>query len=275
MMDVKSVLKDIPVFDNVAFDKVEIKALKGLSNKNFLLQYSDDKNNEVRCVLRIPQEETDSNVNRVNEKHNAALAYKLGFAPKILWQNEQGVSLTEHIDDTDAFSIQSFENLAAVIKKLHNCNESFKGSLLAEDIAKHFDHYLGLCTEHDKRALKPAHQNILDLCEKVKADEREPVPSHIDLVAENILIKDSKVWLIDWEYSAMASPFWDLASLSNNLKFNEKHSRDLLQICLSSESEKDYECLKSYQYLERKLALYWLKAKKGNVDSTPLSRTAL
>lgn len=266
MMDVKSVLKDIPVFDNVSFDKVDIKALKGLSNKNFLLHYSDDKNNEVRCVLRIPQEETDSNVNRVNEKYNAALAYKLGIAPKILWQNEQGVSLTGYIDDADAFSIQSFEALTATIKKLHNNNVSFKGILLAEDIAQYFNYYLDLCTEQEKRVLNPTHQNILDLCEKVKADKREPVPSHIDLVAENILVKDRKVWLIDWEYSAMASPFWDLASLSNNLKFNEKQSRDLLQICFSSESEKDYEYLTDYQYLEQKLALYWLKAKKRYVD---------
>lgn len=265
MAKVEGLLDEIPLFDNVPFKKINVTALKGLSNKNFLLQYNDTKNKKMQSVLRIPQSKTSTIVNRCNEKHNRNLAYKLGLAPKTLWQNKQGVSLTEYINDARKLTSKDLEkdqivaDIAELMKTLHQSNVIFKGSLFPEDIAKCFDHYFSLCSEKNKLELKPEHQEILALCEKVKANKRTSVPSHIDL-SDNILIQKNKMWIIDWEYSAMASPFWDLATVCNAMSLNQEQIKQLLSLCILESSETDYKCLKDYQQLELKLANYWLRA---------------
>lgn len=38
------------------------------------------------------------------------------------------------------------------------------------------------------------------------------VPTHGDLVPQNILVSDENITLIDWEYAGLNDPCWDLAS---------------------------------------------------------------
>src|SRR5262249_31753947 len=41
------------------------------------------------------------------------------------------------------------------------------------------------------------------------------VPSHVDPVAHNFVrARDGALYLIDWEYAAMAEPLWDLAAVA-------------------------------------------------------------
>jgi thiamine kinase-like enzyme len=41
-----------------------------------------------------------------------------------------------------------------------------------------------------------------------------PVPCHNELMGENVVIDDGRVWLLDYEYAGMGDPFFDLGDLA-------------------------------------------------------------
>ncbi len=85
------------------------------------------------------------------------------------------------------------------------------------------------------------------------------VPSHNDLVLENILIDATgQIWLIDWEYSSMASPYWDLATLCNAAKLDQTQCAWLIteygNHCLNLVPE----ILSDYRYMLGVLSNCWM-----------------
>jgi thiamine kinase-like enzyme len=56
------------------------------------------------------------------------------------------------------------------------------------------------------------------------------VPSHVDPVAHNFVrAGDGALYLIDWEYAAMAEPMWDLAAVSIEAELDAELDRTLLE----------------------------------------------
>jgi len=90
------------------------------------------------------------------------------------------------------------------------------------------------------------------------------VPSHNDLVLENILIGTTgRVWLIDWEYSSMASPYWDLAILCNAADFNQDLCAWLLDEYKIHNPTLDAKTLSDYRYMLGVLSICWMAAFSG------------
>lgn len=59
------------------------------------------------------------------------------------------------------------------------------------------------------------------------------VPAHLDLHSGNILDDGNQLWLIDWEYAAMADPYFDLATLTSVENFSISEMTTLLDCYLS------------------------------------------
>jgi thiamine kinase-like enzyme len=75
---------------------------------------------------------------------------------------------------------------------------------------------------------------------------------------------ENKLWLIDWEYSAMASPYWDLAILCNEADLDLPQSRLLLQAyCLGGPAMKE-SMLFDYRTLLKLLSDCWMAALAGS-----------
>ena len=55
-----------------------------------------------------------------------------------------------------------------------------------------------------------------------------PRPCHCDPTGRNLLDTGEKVWLVDWEYSGMNDPMWDLAYFSIESLLDEAGDRALL-----------------------------------------------
>ncbi len=55
------------------------------------------------------------------------------------------------------------------------------------------------------------------------------VPCHNDsLIGNWVLREDGKLYLIDWEYSGMNEPMWDLSCLSIEANYSEENDDELL-----------------------------------------------
>ena len=86
------------------------------------------------------------------------------------------------------------------------------------------------------------------------------VASHNDLVLGNILLDQERVWIIDWEFSAMASPYWDLASLCNAANLDRQQSQRLLQCYCAGGTPMEESILSDYRSLLQLLSDCWMAA---------------
>ena len=65
-------------------------------------------------------------------------------------------------------------------------------------------------------------KDIITLQQYFEGLSVEEVPCHIDPACSNFIIsEEDKVYLIDWEYSGMFDPMWDIASYALGAKLSE------------------------------------------------------
>lgn len=253
-------MKEIPLLSGFTFDDVDIQKLSGNTNNNYLITTPDQQ-----YVLRIPRKSTDVFINRANETHNAVIAQALNIAPKNLWRGSGkyvGTSLTEFINHSEHpknNDLQIIEKLAKTLGNLQSNNKPFKGLLDNQKIAKHLKQYFRLCSVEQKKALKAKYDKALLLLGSQRSN-RPAVPSHVDLVPANILLQHEKLYLIDWEYSAMASPFWDIATVCNSYNFDANESEVFLKMVLKNYQTKDLQSLKEYQLVTKTVSDCWQAA---------------
>ncbi len=265
---IESIIKSIPLLSKLPFDTLEIQKLSGLSNRNYLIFTQ-----EQRYILRIPRQSTNRFINRDSESYNAEIAQQLGIAPKCLWRGEgeqEGISLTEFINNTNHFESDNkkpINTFAKTLATLHRSKKPFKSTLDNKSIAIKLNQYFKLCSCSQQKLLKADYQKTLSLLETPLC-KRPSVPSHIDLITENILQQDNKIWLIDWEYSAMASPFWDIAIFCNSAGLDSNRSKKLLKQVLDNNQNNDIQCLEDYRLITQVVSDCWQMAFHNHPNST-------
>ena len=251
------VFKRVPLLAAFQPRDFTIRPLPGFTNHNFHLQ-----NNEHDWVLRIPKPETNQTINRQHEAHNARIAYSLGLAPDCLWRDDSGLSLNLSLPDSRPMNANDFNNRATLGKllkticRLHKSKNKFLGTV---DLAELLSHYYEQAPGHLQKQIEPSYKIAIAKLESLPDKEKMLVPSHNDLVLENILIDAAgQIWLIDWEYSSMASPYWDLATLCNAAKLDQTQCAWLIteygNHCLNLVPE----ILSDYRYMLGVLSNCWM-----------------
>lgn len=257
---IDTVIKEIPLLAKTTASEITIKKLSGLSNQNYLLTTP-----EQQFILRIPRNETNIYINRENEAVNHDISTHLDIAPKTYWRNKAGISLTEYIQQAknltqaDLNDTVILTQIAKSLKRLYDSNKTFSGNLSARRIKKLLNHYYHACSSSNQLLLEKNYLNAIQTLDKLTDDHRL-VPSHIDLIPENILLQEKKLWLIDWEYAAMASPFWDIAMLCNHGNLDHTKRAFLLDLLLENVTENDRQQLQHYQYIVQCMSECWLRA---------------
>ncbi|MCA8884439.1 MAG: phosphotransferase, partial [Rhodobacteraceae bacterium] len=94
------------------------------------------------------------------------------------------------------------------------------------------DDYLGLLAEKDA-TLPEGYHDIVAAAQPVKdALAARPgvlAPCHCDPLCENFLDDGDRMWIVDWEYSGMNDPLWDLGDLSVEAGMNDAQDREMLE----------------------------------------------
>ena len=277
---VEPYLKKIPVLSDISLENITIQKLAGLTNHNFLLTIDNSS-----FVLRIPSQSTNSTIDRSNEAWNQQIAYDLGISPQVLWRESNtknitqkltGASLSAFLNNTKVLSTQDLHDdsitseIATSLRKLQNSSQPLKGIIDNSSIQKHMKHYFDLCTSKQQSLLQDDYQSVMQLLQtkgSSKPKSHQLVPSHGDLVLENILIDNTsheedstKLSFIDWEYSAMASPFWDMATLSNAAKLSDTRAVAFMEMVFHESQSDDVERLEQYRYIVKTLSDCWYSA---------------
>jgi thiamine kinase-like enzyme len=73
---------------------------------------------------------------------------------------------------------------------------------------------------------------VVESAQPVRAAlDRNPAqlaPCHCDPLCENFLDTGERMWIVDWEYSGMNDPLWDLGDLSVEAGFSAEQDRELM-----------------------------------------------
>lgn len=80
--------------------------------------------------------------------------------------------------------------------------------------------------------LPSGYHDVVDMARPVREKlEKYPAPlapCHCDPLAENFLDNGERMWMVDWEYSGMNDPLWDLGDLSVEANFNQSQDMEML-----------------------------------------------
>jgi thiamine kinase-like enzyme len=256
--DLQPVFASISLLAGLTPDDFTITALPGYTNRNCRLL-----NHDHDWVLRLPRPTTNGFIDRVAEAHNQTLAHQLDLAPQVVWRNDEGITLTPTLNNcrnlrsADFASVEGLRLIVKPLQQLHRSGLIFRGRA---DLASTLESHYNLLNTSLREAYALRMEQAQRLLGLLESDSENWVPSHRDPVLGNLLLAGNRIWLIDWEYSAMASPYWDLAILCNEADLDLAHSRLLLQAyCVGRPAMKE-SMLFDYRGLLKLLSDCWMAA---------------
>jgi thiamine kinase-like enzyme len=173
------------------------------------------------AVLRIPGEGTEAYIDRVAEAVNAAAAARAGVAPDVLEVvPAHGLMLTRHVEgrtmtpELFATTPGAPGRAAAALRQLHTSGERFAARF---ELFAMIDGYLAVLADLGA-ALPDGYHGAVARAQTARAaldaDPAPLAPCHCDPLCENFLDTGARMWIVDWEYSGMNDPLWDLGDLS-------------------------------------------------------------
>ncbi len=260
-VDFKQLFLRIPPLAELAPEDFTITPLPGYTNRNYRLV-----NQRHDWVLRIPQPATNRFIDRDAEAANQAAACDLEIAPRPLWRDSSGLTLTPTLDAShsptpdDLAHSATLQAIVAPLRRLHRSGIRFQGRVQLDRLLTRYYSLLSPQLRERYRLRIQAAQQLLPLLQ-----DRDPVyiASHNDLVLENLLLGQDRVWLIDWEFSAMASPYWDLATICNAAGFDAQQSRRLLDAYCAGGGVMEESLLSDYRNLLQLLSDCWMATLVG------------
>lgn len=234
-----------------------ITKLPGYTNRNFRLHNAAED-----WVLRVPRKTTNAYIDRAAEAANQARACELGIAPRVSWRDDSGLTLTPTLPggcltvaDLDDDRIQ--RSVGSTLARLHCSKQVFEARI---DLSDQLERYYALLPPAQKHGYRHRLAEARLLLPSLRQRDYDYVPSHNDPVLENLLLVRDRVWLIDWEFSAMASPCWDLAIVCNAAGFDRSQSRKLLQVYCGEAESMEESLLFDYRNLLQLLSDCWMAA---------------
>ncbi|MGX5849529.1 phosphotransferase [Mesorhizobium sp. PL10] len=194
--------------------------------------------------LRIPGKGTEEYINRANEDVAAREAAKAGVSPEVLhFVAGTGVMVTRFIAGAETMSPEKFRTrpgsparAAEAFRKLHASGAVFPFRF---ELFAMIDDYLKVLSTKAV-ALPAGYHDVVREAESVRsALAAHPLPivaCHCDPLCENFLDTGERMWVVDWEYSGMNDPMWDLGDLSVEGKFDTAQEEELMRAYFGGEA---------------------------------------
>ncbi|UCI31418.1 phosphotransferase family protein [Mesorhizobium sp. B4-1-4] len=194
--------------------------------------------------LRIPGKGTQEYINRANEAVAARAAAKAGVSPEVLYVDaDTGVMVTRFIAGAETMSPEKFRErpgsparAGEAFRKLHTSGAVFPFRF---ELFAMIDDYLKVLSTKDV-ALPAGYHDVVREAESVRsALAAHPLPlvaCHCDPLCENFLDTGDRMWIVDWEYSGMNDPLWDLGDLSVEGKFDAFQDEEMMRAYFGGEA---------------------------------------
>ncbi len=228
---IAAALDRIPLFDGVPREAIACARLGGLTNLVYRVDAGDR-----RYLLRIAGEGTEDYIDRKVEGHNARVAAEAGVSAEVLhFDADSGLMLARYLDGCVTMSPELFKSrpgaparAAEVLKRMHSCGREFRFRF---ELFAMIDEYLGLLAKLEAPLPDGYHEVVAEAGAVRQALDANPAtlaPCHCDPLSENVLDDGARMWVVDWEYSGMNDPIWDLGDVSVEAGFDEAQDREMM-----------------------------------------------
>jgi thiamine kinase-like enzyme len=194
-------------------------------------------------VLRIPGKGTEEYIDRRNEAVAAAEAARAGVSPEVIHADpESGLMVTRFIEGAVTMSPDAFRTrlgaparAGQVFRRLHDSGARFPFRF---ELFSMIDGYLGILAGKDVALPQGYHDVVREAGTIRTALEATPLPlapCHCDPLCENFLDTGERMWVVDWEYSGMNDPMWDLGDLSVEGGFDAAQDEEMFRAYFGGE----------------------------------------
>lgn len=213
---VLAALRTAPQFAHVT-SALHITRLGGLTNLVHRVDLEDQS-----VIVRIPGENTEEYIDRAVEKHNAEAAARAGVSAEVLHADAaSGIMITRTIESIETMTPDLFTSrdgspgrAGVALARLHASGETFQFRF---ELFSMIDDYLKVLSTKDV-SLPDGYEDVvaaaMPVGEVLAAADLPLAPCHCDPLCENFLDDGERMWIVDWEYSGMNDPLWDLGDLS-------------------------------------------------------------
>ena len=235
---VLSALSNAPGFETIKAKECKITRLRGMTNLVHLVETKD-----ANIIVRIPGEGTENYINRATELTNATAAWRAGISAEVIWADvKTGMMISRAIDGIETMTPTLFRTRSGspmragkALAKLHNSGETFDFRF---ELFTMIEDYLKVLSTKDVN-LPDGYHDIVKAANPVKevldANPIPLTPCHCDPLCENFLDDGKNMWIVDWEYSGMNDPLWDLGDLSVEAGMDDTQEAELLSAYFGAE----------------------------------------
>ena len=240
-----------------------VEQLGGMTNQNYLVRTSSN-----RYIVKFFGKGTEKLIDRQNEKFNIELLKDLKLdVENYLFDIEAGIKVNQYIENAetlDSTTIKTkFEKIAPILQTIHASGKELRGEFAPfEEIKKYESLIQGEIYYPNYEAVRKSVLSLKNELEKIGVDKKS---CHIDLVPENFIEgPDGHLYLIDWEYSSMNDPMWDLAALFLESEFTPDEEDSFLSYYESEQTPVSREKIRIYKILQDIIWSLWTIYKEEN-----------
>ena len=235
---------------------LSVEQLGGMTNQNYLAITTNKQ-----YIVKFFGKGTEKLINRQDEKYNLELLKDLDLDVKnYLFDIEAGIKVNEYIESAitlDSTSIKTkFDKIAPILQTIHASGKELRGEFAPfEEIKK----YESLIEEKIPYAnYEAVREEVFSLEKRLANLGVDRKSCHIDLVPENFIESpQGRLYLIDWEYSSMNDPMWDLAALFLESEFTRQEEEVFLSYYESDQTPVSREKITIYKILQDTIWSLW------------------
>ena len=228
----REAMAKVPFLAHRDADACAIERLHGLTNKVYRIGAPDGA-----FCLRVPGDGTEGFIDRKVERTNAFAAARAGVSPEVLHYGDDAIMVTPYLEGATTMSPELLQTspgaptrAGEAFARLHNAGERFDFRF---ELFSMIDGYLGHLDELGASRFPEGYHDLVEEAGAVRdalAGHDLPLAAcHCDPMCENMLDTGERMWIIDWEYSGMNDPMWDLGDFSVEAGFGEAHDLEMLE----------------------------------------------
>ena len=270
----KEISTRIEEVKNVLINNLDIKReeislvypIGGMTNNNYKAKVK-----EKEYVIRIPGAGTNEMIDRKSEAINSRLVAKDGIDAEILYYDvNTGTKVSAMIEGAETINPAmakmqiNMKKITDILRRLHNSNLEMKNEFNVFKYIKEYESLLNKFNGKYYDEYSEVREKVMSLETILKKKGAYLTPCHCDTVPENFIKdKNGKMYLIDWEYSGLNDPMWDLAAHSIECEFSQEDEELMLKMYFEGKEDKNSKNrLQIYKICQDLLWSIWTRIKE-------------
>lgn len=235
---------------------VSVERLGGMTNNNYLVETTNRK-----FIVKFFGKGTEKLINRIAEKNNLEKLRDLELdVENYIFDINEGIKVNEYIENATTFDAHYIKTknkeVAEILQKVHGSGKELEGEFkIFDEIKKYEDLIQGEIKYAYYDKIRDKVFGLQSHLEEIGIDRKS---CHIDLVPENFIEDENgRVYLIDWEYSSMNDPMWDLAALFIESNYRKSEEGDFFKYYYSEKTPVSISKIMIYKILQDFLWSLW------------------